>query len=252
MLRVHIGERLPWIDSKGRTRFATDEMELLEQSAHEAIHADAQGFHAWECGIVTTSDPPAFAKPISLHTELNQPKIGFPVGVERAYDIHSKAASVLAEIVSTVTSEIYENIIIVSDAAWDADTGWTSLFPGTETSRNMYPPLDFENVRGTDRYAARASKQAISSLVRHWWPSGLGSFASLSIVPEYLPQLLDDVVAGRKVGAHKLPGLQQYLVASRTFDNLGVGVLTKSSSWDIVQRALGRSRWVDGRTLTTE
>ena len=65
MLRLHIAQAMPWVDSQGQIRSPYEGVSLLEARAAQFVEQGLDGLAGWRIGVLSDDEPPPqWAKPI--------------------------------------------------------------------------------------------------------------------------------------------------------------------------------------------
>lgn len=258
MLRIHLVEIQPWIDSKGNVRSRFEEFPLLTRSGIERLEWDATLFTVWRIVVVTdrTGSGGPF-KPIRVQSD-----------TAKSTRLCERLGSDAPELNPSFRGLLRDLFIWICGHSHD---GWQWCFedrfwvPGVDpkappqrrllnfaaaVNTGLTPSLNldhtWEGKKGT--LWALASPSQVSSVLADWWPSNLGVFAGMARAPGIANEATRILEAGA-IEASDIDGLEMLLTTSRPFDNQGWDVMVRGKSWVSVRQELEAIGLRDGMAL---
>lgn len=237
-----MGHRVSWIDGKGRHRSPLEPFTLLTPEARSALESDrARQFTVWEIGVLSGQGA-AYSKPQAGVPSHGAEAELFAVGVDDAPGYHAALSPLWCELMRVFTARETERVFL-SDNIRDArGEEWIDFAEAARSGLIAAPVPARVAQRRDPLYTAEMTGPELCALVEQWWPSGLGMLAGIALDPaDGAPEGPD---AGQPlIGADHLARLRHYFHTARSFDNLGLVVLSRGALWRDVARAVTALGW---------
>lgn len=255
MLRLHLGPMLPWVDSKNRIRSPVEEFAVLSADSRSQIAQETSRFVTWKIGVLSDDwDHPEHAKPID---------VGADAGALLAtcYALGDAADSHVNELLPLLRSFL---VLLRKDAVYErwfcADSFWQSSSSGQQrlesfgdaalTRLSALREAKVEQVEGTKYFTIRLSPTLAANALSSWWPSPAFGQLEGILSREGLSDAQDRALAtSGKLRLEVLSSVSHIFSVSRSFDNLGIAVVSTTDVWREVQDRLTALAWADGKPV---
>jgi hypothetical protein len=258
VLRLHLTELLPWVDSKWNLRPPGAEFRLLDESARIQVSQEGDMFTLWEIGVLADDwEHPESAKPVAVGSDDNESPLvtGYALG-ENASMHFPELEPLLVSIIDFVRLDDPGRWFF-ADSFWNpgktvSDPIADRLLNFAQAARGRMVAADelvLQQVGHSRMFSARPTRAELERLFASWWPSTAEGFLG-AIMADGVSEGLDERLSntGLLRGAD-LPYTSCVIQTSQSFDHLGFSVLSRNRNWAQIRAGLARQGWSDGSPI---
>jgi hypothetical protein len=249
MLRLHIAQAMPWVDSQGQIRSPYEGVSLLEARAAQFVEQGLDGLAGWRIGVLSDDEPPPqWAKPIlvgegSLETSATCYTLG-----ERAREYVEHLKPFLHDFLVWLRARYGSPVLLLKDHVPRVGGPPLELSEAIVSGMQRVPK-GFLALRATSGFlVADQEPRTQDEFLDLWWPSPLGVLGGLVFRESTSDQARRRILGAGRISAEDLEEVKLLFETSDLFENLGFFVLSRGA-WAETQSALDKGGWLDGMPL---
>ena len=252
MLRLHIGELLPWVDRGDRIRSPLDTFKTIDESFRRRVSESQRKPVLWEFGVLRQYAPRLDElKPILLDGDGsdNDPEVAYPVGYVDAPQYQEVLAELWIAFLAWVNRRVGSPIYLLADEVW-TDAGWVELGPAMQLGplRNVEAVLTPTARAGL--YSAKMTDVQVASLLATWWPSPMGTLAGVVLSDPPAMPLASRIARRGNLSAQEYDAVAMVFETTAAMDNLGFSVMGFNDEWPAVESSLAAEGWREGTVVS--